>query len=96
MHKQALVQVRVLSDPFFVYQPSMFQVTGFLALLEIWSEKKGVGTACTGGVQAVQPGSVTSGGCFEVLWNLELNQNRNICTFQRSNFGTIWTVQQTK
>ena len=41
-------------------------------------EKKGggskVGTACTGGykgVRAVRPESVTSGGCFEVLRNLE-------------------------
>ena len=63
--------------------------TGLRRLLCPGHEKKGGGskggTACTGGykgVRAVRPVSVTGGGWFEVLWNMEcpvgLSQ-REIC-----------------
>ena len=57
------------------------------------------GSACTGGykgVRAVRPESVTGGGWFEVLWNLELpvglSQKRNMCVFQFRKFGAIWSI----
>ena len=73
--------------------------TGLCRFLCPGQEKKGEGVrgaACTCGynrVQAVRPGSVAGGGCFEVLWNLEcpvgLSQREIYTHFNEGNLSYL-------